>query len=108
MTNSNTGNYVLTNFEIETDGFLGLNTNSLTTLKLFPNPTNGAIYLQSEHFSENVELIVYNIQGQVLISENKPSISNIIKVEVPQLNTGIYFVKIISGENSVIKRIIKK
>ncbi len=107
LTNSATGNFVLTSFEIETDGFLGVNINPLTTLNLYPNPTKEFVFLQSDYFSEAIEVIIFDMQGQVIISKNKIPNNNLVKVEVSNLLSGIYFVKTISGENLVIKRILK-
>ena len=108
LTNSNTGSYVLTSFSIETDGNLGIENNFINNLKLYPNPTDEFVTIQSDYFSETIEVFVYNIQGQLLVSENRSPINKIIKVELSNLLSGIYFVKVVSGEYAVVKRIIRK
>ncbi|MFK5982566.1 MAG: T9SS type A sorting domain-containing protein [Flavobacteriaceae bacterium] len=108
LTNNNTGFYVLTSFVIETDGVLGIEENILSNLKLYSNPISGIITLQSSNLIESTDLTIYNIQGQIIIAENKIPSNEIIQVDISNLTTGIYFIKIVSGENSVIKRVIKK
>ena len=108
LTNSNTGSYVLNNFNIETDENLSLENNLINNLNLYPNPTTGFVNLQSDYFLNTVEVFVYNIQGQVLVSENRSPNNTVIIIEMSKLLSGIYFVKVVSGENSVIKRVVKK
>ena len=107
LTNSNTGSYVLTNFNIETDGNLGIENNFIKKLKLYPNPTDEFVSIQSDYFLEQVEVIIYNVQGQIMASENRSPINAVINLDVSNFLTGIYFVKVMSGENTVVKRIIK-
>jgi len=87
---------------------LSISETNLETLKLYPNPTSGIITLQSNNLIENTDITIYNIQGQLVISEEKSPTNETIQVDISNLTTGIYFVKIISGENTVIKRMVKK
>ena len=87
---------------------LGINNDDLSNLNIYPNPSTGFINLKSNNFSETVEISIYNIQGQLVISEEKSSTNEIIQVDISKLTTGMYFVKITSEENSVVKRIVKR
>jgi len=108
LTNSNSGNYVLTNFEIQTDGVLGVDENFNNSFKLYPNPSTGIINVQSNNLTEAVEVAIYNLQGQVLISERKTPENGTISFDVSGLSTGVYFIKIVLEDVSVIKRIVKQ
>ncbi|MCF6308080.1 MAG: T9SS type A sorting domain-containing protein [Flavobacteriaceae bacterium] len=108
LTNNNTGFYVLTSFEIETDEILGIEDDFISNFKMYPNPSEAIINLMSNSFSETVGISIYNLQGQLVITEEKTPSNETIQVDISNLTTGIYFVKIVSGENTVIKRVIKQ
>jgi hypothetical protein len=108
LTNSNTGFYVLTSFEIETDEILRIEDDFISNFKIYPNPSEAIINLKSNNFSETIGVSIYNIQGQLVISEDKTPTNKTVQVDISNLTIGIYFVKIVSGENTVIKRLVKK
>ena len=87
---------------------LSISETVLEELKIYPNPSKGIINIQSNLLSETVGLTIYNLQGQQLFSEKKTPSNGKVQIDVSNLVTGIYFVKIVSGENSVIKRVIKE
>jgi len=107
LTNSNTGSYLLADFEIETDGVLGVEDNFFKSFKLYPNPSTGTLNIQSSNLNEAVELAIYNLQGQELVSEHKTPENGTISVDVSGLSTGVYFIKITSGEITVVKKVVK-
>ena len=107
LTNDNTGFYVLTSFEIETDEILGIEDDFIATLSIFPNPSTGTINIQSNLLTETVGLTIYNLQGQQLFSENKTPNNGTVQMDVSNLVKGIYFVKITSEGTSILKKIIK-
>ena len=76
--------------DLATDSF------ALSQLKYFPNPVREILNLE---FSENISSIkIYNIIGQQVVNSN-PNANN-VKLDLSNLNSGTYIVKIISGENS--------
>ena len=107
LTNSNTGFYVLTDFEIETDGILSITDNFINSLKVFPNPTTGIINLQSNHLTETATVKLYNLQGQIVLFDQKTPINGTISVDLSTMNTGVYFIKISSEEGAVVKKMVK-
>jgi hypothetical protein len=70
---------------------------------LYPNPTSGILYLQSDYAVIDLEL--YNALGQLLRSELKTSIK---KVDLSDLNKGLYYIKIVSGNSTEIFKIIRE
>ena len=87
---------------------LSINNEDLSNLNIYPNPSTGIINLKSNSFSETISISINNIQGQIVITEDKVPSNKTIQVDISNLTTGIYFVKITSGENTVIKRVIKE
>lgn len=106
LSNSNSGTYLLTSFSIETDGVLGLNDSILSNLKVYPNPASEIINIQSNQLIDSAKVQLYNLQGQVVINEFIKTRNNVISLELIDLNTGIYFIKITSDEESTVKKII--
>lgn len=73
------------------------------TFNLYPNPVDNEIHISSaDHYSYN--LSVYNSLGQ-LIKENTQSTGN---MDVSELSSGIYFIKIKTVNGLVTKKFIKK
>lgn len=82
---------------------LGLSQNLETPkLTLYPNPVSNSLYLTSNQKIENV--LIYNITGALVksISNNPESI------DVSNLNSGSYLVKVTTDEGSFTQKIIKK
>lgn len=79
---------------------LGLDDFINMSFEIFPNPTNNTLNIQSQSLIENVK--IYSIQG-VLIGEYSSN-----EIDVSQLNSGLYFVKIYSEGLIVSKKFIKK
>lgn len=71
-------------------------------IALYPNPTNGIIYISANFEIKKVE--VYNVVGQKI---TETQINN--KIDITGYNVGVYYIKIedTSGK-SIIKKIIKK
>ena len=82
---------------------------SLTELEssfiLFPNPANDRLYIEAE--AEIMEVSVYDVYGRHQVTET-PSHRDMTSVNVSNLNTGIYFVKINTVNGETVKRFIKE
>lgn len=68
---------------------VGLEYNNLNSVTLYPNPTQGILYLNG--LKDSGELEILNIHGQIMRSIKYSSNSTIIGVE--DLSPGIYFIK---------------
>ncbi len=71
------------------------------SVRVFPNPAQNYISIEAAIPIENIE--IYTMLGQKLIQSNE-----LRDINISQISTGIYFVKIISGSYTVTKQIIKK
>lgn len=80
---------------LSTESFSQLN------IKIYPNPANGWIYLDSDTSVQIAE--IYNLQGQKVLTSNQNQIN------ISDLSSGIYLIKILdSNSKSSIQKIIKK
>ena len=75
-----------------------------SSVNIYPNPTNDRLYIKTE--TEIEEIVVYDIYGrrqQLSAISGQPSV-----IDVADLKSGIYFIKINTNEGNIVKRIIKK
>ena len=72
-------------------------------INIYPNPVNDRLFIETEVEIENIE--VYDVYGRQMLSavSHQPSV-----IDVSNLNSGIYFVKINTTNGNIIKRIIKE
>jgi hypothetical protein len=90
------------NHSIETDGIhselsvLGLGENALN-FNIVPNPSKGEITIKSEGLS-GMNIQIFEINGQLVYTGKMES--NIQKLDVSSLRSGVYFVKI-GNENKI-------
>ena len=72
------------------------------SFNIYPNPVNDRLYIETE--SEIEEVVVYDVYGrqQLAVSGQQSAVS------VANLNSGVYFVKVVTSEGETVKRFIKK
>ena len=75
------------------DGVLGLGSNSLETVSIYPNPATTVLNIQN---AENASIEVYNMLGQTLYSKTNSSLNE--QVNVSHFSEGTFFVKITNGD----------
>ena len=73
-----------------------------SSLSIYPNPAKDQLFVETEMAVE--EISVYDVFGrqQLAISGQQSA------VDVSNLSNGVYFVKVKSENNEVVKRFIKK
>ena len=71
-------------------------------IDLFPNPTRGLLKIDTE--SDIYAISVFSINGELLqtVNGNQPVI------DISNLETGIYFVKVTSSHGILVQKIIKR
>ena len=71
-------------------------------LGIYPNPVNDQLFIETE--SEINDIVVYDVYGrqQLAVSGQQSVIS------VDNLNSGVYFVKIVTNDGEVVKRFVKE
>jgi len=95
----------ITDFIIE-DAVESINSLNSTKVNIFPNPSSTGLFTISNiRSSSNVE--VYNILGKIILS--KYNMNNLeYTLNLTDMNSGIYFVKIISNNSEQVIKIIKQ
>ena len=69
---------------------IGFDENYLTDLNIYPNPVKNHFYVETD--CENLNVEIYDIMGRCTLA--KESIDNKSIIDISDLNSGIYFVKI--------------
>ena len=75
-----------------------------SSLDLHPNPVNDKLYIETE--VEVEEVVVYDVYGrcqELSAVSCQPSV-----IDVSGLNSGVYFVKVVTSEGETVKKIIKQ
>lgn len=71
---------------------LSLDDKKFSKITLFPNPTNGNFSLSLGHQAETLNLKIFNMLGQVVLSRSYTSVERVENLSVE--DPGIYFIKI--------------
>lgn len=83
------------------NGVLGVGSNELSNISLYPNPATSTINLKN---AENANIQVYDVLGKLILSQN--NISAAQEINVSKLQTGTYFMKIEKDNFVTTKRFI--
>jgi len=78
-----------------------------SSVKLFPNPTNGIVSISNLNFSDLVNITITNQLGQIVKEINPSTLIN-NTFDISNLNKGIYFIQIKDNtNNSKTLRVVK-
>lgn len=118
ITVSDAGYYTVTAFDGTCNQTVGIDVNvnpvnsiqelSLDNFNIFPNPTNSDFIVSWESESKVESLMIYDLQGKLL---REVPVNNNVKrktVSTVGLSSGLYFVVLTNGTNSVQKKLIKQ
>jgi subtilisin family serine protease len=87
------------------DYLLGLDVVNTTEFSVFPNPVqNNLKFLTHQDLSETAEIEIFNALGQSIFQAKMP---NDKQLDVSNLSSGMYFIKISDGNQSATQKIIK-
>lgn len=99
---SSSGNYG-SGFSVSfaTEGFLGVNSNPLEKIALFPNPAQSVFTIKN---AENASVVIFDILGKAVLSQQ--TISSNQEIKVSHLAAGTYFVKLEKDGFSNVEKLI--
>ena len=76
-----------------------------SSVSIYPNPVSDKLYIEAE--AEVKEVVVYDVYGRRQVTET-PSHQGNLSVDVTDLNSGVYFVKVVTENGEAVQRFIKK
>ena len=77
-----------------------------TSLHIYPNPVNDKLYIETQTLTQTLNIEIYDIYGRCQQLSAVSCQSSVI--DLSNLKSGIYFVKINTEEGNIVKRIIKQ
>ncbi|WP_172966855.1 T9SS type A sorting domain-containing protein [Patiriisocius marinistellae] len=96
------------NYRIMSDGTLGLHQNGLKRVLLFPSPVTTTLTIETPRLVAETTYYIYNLKGQLMTSEILRVGDSNKQVDVSELTSGVYFVRLISEGSQITQQIIKK
>lgn len=82
--------------------------NSDHNITVYPNPANDVVYISAEKaFTDNVNVTVMDILGNTVRSEGYAQSRNPLQVNMQNLPSGVYFIRVESGSSFSVSRIVK-
>ena len=98
------GNPLLCGIKIENKNSTSIKEHQGKTknIKVYPNPNNGILYCESEDFLNRID--IYNVVGEKIISKQVDNNKAILNLT--EFSNGIYFLRVISSDFDIIKKII--
>ena len=76
----------------------------ISSVNVYPNPVSDKLYIEAE--TEIEEVVVYDIYGRQQVTETASHRGD-LSIDLSDLKSGIYFVKINTEKGNIVKRIIK-
>ena len=76
-----------------------------TSFNIYPNPVNDKLYIETLTQTQTQTVEIYDVYGrrQSMVNGQQSTV-----IDVSDLNSGVYFVKVVTSEGEAVKRFIKK
>ena len=84
---------------------VGINEANVSSVSIYPNPTNGEFYISS--IANAVSVTVYSVDGKVIINNLKVINSNQL-INLGNVENGVYFVEVSNETSKETIRLIVK
>ena len=88
---------------VEGNGILSTTSENFVDLSIYPNPSDAGIYKINTSMLSEIEVKIYTIQGKLVLNqliEDKT-------IDLSSLASGVYVVQLNSGQQSIVKKLIK-
>ncbi|MBK7762510.1 MAG: T9SS type A sorting domain-containing protein [Bacteroidetes bacterium] len=77
---------------------------SVEAFKVYPNPANNYLFLESDAFNKEIEIIIYNVVGQEVLKCKFKNSNSKIQLDIHSLSQGIYLLKV----GSYVRKFLKE
>lgn len=79
------------------------------TISIYPNPGSGKFELKTANYSPGIKTVeVYDVLGERVFQSQCPSLNSQYHIDISSQPSGLYFVKMISGQSSKVVKYIKE
>jgi len=79
---------------------LGVDDQKLTNISIYPNPVDDKLFIQG--LQKETKVSIYTILGKLVLSKMTSS-----EIDVNNLKSGVYIIKIVAGQKETIQKFIK-
>jgi len=79
--------------------------NNNASIEMYPNPSTGMTSIAVNGLSNNAELTIYTLEGQLILSKNVTN-NSITTLDLTNLSKGIYLVKLYNQETNIMSKLI--
>ncbi|MBR1769338.1 MAG: T9SS type A sorting domain-containing protein [Bacteroidales bacterium] len=80
----------------------------LSSLRIYPNPTTADATLSISNLTENATIVLSDMQGRTISSEKVLAGTTSAKINTANLQSGVYYVRVITANSSRTEKLIKK
>jgi hypothetical protein len=87
----------------ENTTIIGVGENQIDTVKIYPNPTEGLLYIDSKTESI-IGATVFDVLGKKVLQQS----GNIQQLDISNVESGIYFLRITDDDRNFVEKIIKE
>ena len=91
---------ILDDFGITGEGTASINEVNNTNISLYPNPTDGKLYINAEGIQE---INVIDVNGRTVMNKR-----NTTTVDMTNLSQGVYFVQVITNNGVSVQKVVRK
>lgn len=104
------GNYYLNSFANVCGEILSVDENNFdeNALAVYPNPFNGVFTINYALQTDQAELNIYNVYGQLVREKMLYTSQNSVKIDLSSEAKGIYLIQMVDGNHVITKRIVKQ
>jgi hypothetical protein len=81
----------------------GFNEIASNSIRIYPNPANDRLYIETQ----TLTIEIYDVYGRRQNLKNSETQKLRNSIDISELNSGVYFVKIKNEDGEVVKRFIK-
>ncbi len=85
----------------------GLNSGS-KNISIYPNPADSRIFVNNATSESLISYRIFDVNGQVIFSENNKENENLFIIDVSEFTSGVYLFYLYFENEIVVKKIIKK
>jgi len=106
------GNYTISGcssscvFTITVDIVSSINENQTAKIGVYPNPNNGKFNISFDNINGKVVYQIYDTKGSIIVNKNIHTNGNTIEEVSVNLIPGIYFVKVLTTNQSYIEKLV--
>ncbi len=79
-----------------------------SSFNVYPNPVSDRLYIETQTLTQTLTVEIYDIYGRIQNLSNSATQQLSNSIDVANLNSGVYFVKVVTENGEMVKRIVKK